>query len=189
MLKTLFRSFISFAMPTMSVVILSGCAAAFLVGDIKPGASDMKQVEKAMGKPDMTWRNAQGKVIQAAYSNQPAGFVTYMVYFNDQGIATRVDQVMDLRHYMLVKNGMNGNQVHQILGPERSVEHYSGLRQIDWNYGYCSASGDRQIYSISFDDQTMLVNGAITTPDPLFTLGDNEEGWCVPYSSSNTYGR
>lgn len=188
MIKKQFRPLSGFVMAAFGAAVLTGCASAIPGASIKPGVS-VAQVEQSVGKPDMVWRNSQGKVIQAAYSDQPAGFVTFMVYYNDQGTVSRVEQVMDVKHFSQVKNGMNGNQVHKILGPERSVDHFKNLNQIDWNYGYCTYNNGREVYSVSFDERTMLVNGAITTPDPLFSLGDNEEGWCEPYFAGDTYAR
>ena len=184
-----FHSLTGLAIAALGATVITGCATAIPGANIKPGASNVAQVEQSMGKPDMTWRNSQGKTVQAAYSNQPAGFTTFMVYFNEQGTVTRVDQVMDTKHFSLVKNGMDGAQVHKILGPQRSVDHYNNLNQIDWNYGYCTYNNGREVYSVSFDDRTMKVNGAVTVPDPLFSLGDNEEGWCVPYNPGETYAR
>lgn len=169
-----------------SVAVMSGCAVV-PSANIKPGFSNVSQVEQSMGKPDMTWRNTQGKVIQAAYSDQPASFTTFMVYFNDQGVVSKVDQVMNNRNFAKIKNGMDGVEVHKILGPERSVDHFSNLHQIDWNYGYCSDNNGREVFSVSFDDRTLKVNGSVTTPDPLFSLGDNEEGRCQQYFKGETY--
>ena len=187
MTKKQFRPLTGLVIAALGAAALTGCATAIPGASIKPGVS-VAQVEQSVGKPDMTWRNSQGKVIQAAYSNQPTGFVTFMVYFDDQGLVTRVEQVMNIKNFMLVKNGMDGAQVHKILGPQRSVDHFSNLRQIDWNYGYCNGN-ERGVYSIAFDDRTMKVNGAISTPALLFSNGDNEPAYCVPYSSSETYER
>jgi hypothetical protein len=170
------------------LAVMTGCAVV-PAANIKPGFSNVGQVEQAMGKPNMTWRNSQGKVIQAAYSQQPASFTTFMVYFNDQGVVTGVDQVMNNKNFAKIKNGMDGQQVHKILGPERSVDHFSALHQIDWNYGYCSDNDGREVFSVSFDDKTLKVNGSVVTPDPLFSLGDNEEARCVPYIMGETYAR
>ena len=188
MTKKQFRSLTGLAAAVLSGAVLTGCATAIPGAGIKPGVS-VAQVEQSVGKPDMTWRNSQGKVIQAAYSNQPAGFVTFMVYYNDQGSVTRVEQVMDIKHFSMVKNGMTGGDVHKILGPQRSVDHFSNLNQIDWNYGYCSDNAGREVFSVSFDDRAMKVNGSVVTPDLLFMVGENEEGPCVPYSSGETYER
>lgn len=170
------------------VAVMSGCAVV-PAANIKAGYSNVGQVEQSMGKPDMTWRNSQGKIIQAAYSDQPASFTTFMVYFNDQGVVTKVDQVMNNRNFAKIKNGMDGTEVHRILGPERSVDHFTALHQIDWNYGYCSDNDGREVFSVSFDDRTMKVNGSVVTPDPLFSLGDNEEARCVPYTLGESYAR
>ena len=68
-----------------SLFLSAGMVVAFIGmkgEELKPGDT-AAQVEQSGGKPDMTWRNSQGKMTQAAYSDQPAGFVTFMVYFND----------------------------------------------------------------------------------------------------------
>lgn len=168
---------------------LGGCANVIPAASIKPGYTNVAQVEQAMGKPDMTWRNADGRIIQAAYSDQPAGFVTFMVYFNNQGVVTGVDQVMNDRNFAKIQKGMDGHQVHKILGPERTVDHFNSMHQIDWNYGFCTDNQGREVFSVSFDDRTMKVNGSVVTPDPLFSLGDNEEARCVPYIQGETYQR
>ena len=170
------------------LAVMTGCTV-IPAASIKPGYSNVSQVEQSMGKPDMTWRNSQGKVIQAAYSDQPGGFTTFMVYFNDQGVVTGIDQVMSNKNFAKIKNGMDGNQVHKILGPERSSDHFASLNQIDWNYGYCSGNDGREVFSVSFDDRTMKVNGSVTTPDQLYMFGGNEEGRCEQYSQGETYVR
>jgi hypothetical protein len=154
---------------------------ALPAANIKPGYSTVAQTEQAMGKPDVTWRNSQGKVVEAAYSTQPAGYTTFIVRFNDQGTVTAVQQVMSDKYFAKIQNGMTGPQVLKILGPYRSVDHFSALHQIDWNYGYCSDNDGRQVFSVSFDDRTLLVKGSVVTPDELFSLGDNEEARCQPY--------
>ena len=189
MTKKQFRPLTGFAAAALGAVLLTGCITAIPGANIKPGSSNVAQVEQSMGKPDMTWRNSQGKVIQAAYSDQPASFVTFMVYFNDQGVVTKIEQVMNNRNFAKIQKGMDGGEVHRILGPERSMDHFKSLNQIDWNYGYCSDNDGREVFSVSFDDRTMKVNGTVVTPDPLFSLGDNEEARCQPYFEGETYAR
>lgn len=184
-----FKCTVGLGLALVGAALVTGCAGIVPAANIKPGFSNVAQVEQSMGKPDMTWRNSQGKIIQAAYSDQPASFTTFMVYFNDQGVVTGVDQVMNNRNFAKIQKGMDGKEVHRILGPERSVDHFSALHQIDWNYGYCSDNDGREVFSVSFDDRTMKVNGSVTTPDPLFSLGDNEEARCVPYIQGETYAR
>lgn len=188
MTKKQFRPLTGLVIAALGAAALTGCATAIPGASIKPGVS-VAQVEQSVGKPDMTWRNSQGKVIQAAYSDQPAGFVTFMVYFDDRGLVTRVEQVMNNKNFAKIQKGMDGNQVHRILGPERSIDHFKALNQIDWNYGYCSDNEGREVFSVSFDDRTMKVNGSVVTPDPLFSLGDNEEARCQPYFQGETYER
>ena len=163
------------------IAVMSGCAGVMPVPTFQPGSSNISAVEQSMGKPNMTWRNEQGKVVQVAYSNQPAGYFTWIMKFNNQGVTTSVAQVMSDAYFAQIQKGMDGNQVHKILGPERSVDHFASLNQVDWNYGYCSDNDGRQVFSVSFDAKTMKVNGSVTTPDPMWSMGDNEEARCEPY--------
>ena len=169
----------------VGVTVMSGCAGVMPVPAFQPGSANLSAVEQSMGKPNMTWRNEQGKVSQVAYSNQPGGYFTWVIKFNDKGTVTNVAQVMSDRYFAQIKNGMDGYDVHKILGPERSVDHFASLHQIDWNYGYCSDNDGRQIFSVSFDDRTLKVKGSVTTPDQMWQMGDNEEARCVPYIPSN----
>lgn len=187
MTSKVLRSTASSAVAMLSLALLAGCAGVVSTASIQPGVTTVTQVEQTMGKPSMTWRNKAGRVEQVAYTNQPAGYFTFMIYFNDQGVATGSEQVLNNKNFAKVQNGMNGNQVHKILGPERSVDHFTNLNQIDWNYGYCTDNNGRQIYAVSFDDRTMLVNGAVTTPDPYWTTGDNTEAYCVPYGKGDSF--
>ena len=171
----------------LSAVTLTGCGGAISTASIQPGVTTLSQVEQTAGRPNMTWKNAQGHVVQAAYTNQPAGYLTFMVYFNDQGVVTRRDQVLNEKNFTKVQNGMGANDVHKILGPERSIDHFANLHQIDWNYGYCTDGDGRQIFAVSFDDRTMKVNGSVMTPDPYWTTGDNTEAYCVPYRSDDSF--
>lgn len=175
---------VCFGLAMAGVAVITGCAVV-PAANIKPGASNVAQVEQSMGKPDMTWRNSQGRVEEAAYSTQPGGYTTFILKFNEQGVVTNVAQVMSNKYFAKIQNGMNASQVHKILGPERSVDHFSALHQVDWNYGFCSDNDGRQVFSVSFDDRTMLVKGSVVTPDQLFEFGGNEEGRCTPYAGQS----
>ena len=68
------------------------------------------------------------------------------------------------------------------VAPEKcSVDRFSAHHQIDWNYRRCSDNHGRELFSVGFDDKTIKVNGSVVTPDPLFSLGVNEEARCMPY--------
>ena len=60
---------VSLGLAVVGAAVVTGCAGIVPAANIKPGFSNVAQVEQAMGKPDMTWRNSQGKVVQAAYSD------------------------------------------------------------------------------------------------------------------------
>ena len=77
---------------------LAGCASYSGAG-LKPGVATVADVEATMGQPGLAWKNTQGQVVQLAYPRGPAGWVSFMVYFDDQGKMTRKEQVLDLQHF------------------------------------------------------------------------------------------
>src|SRR5574343_1931913 len=90
-----FKRTVGLGLALVGAALVTGCAGIVPAANIKPGFSNVAQVEQSMGKPDLSWRNSQGKIIQAAYSDQPASFTTFMDYFNAQGVVRGVDQVMN----------------------------------------------------------------------------------------------
>lgn len=146
---------------------------------LKPGVSTPGDVTQTMGEPKAVWKNADGRIVQMAFPRGPAGYVSFMVFFADNGTVARVEQVLDEAHFALVTPGMTADDVLKILGPARSINDFAGKNQLYWNYGFCSEHGKRMEYAVQFDSTTQRVTGSVSLPDPL--VNATESGFCAPW--------
>ncbi len=167
----------------LATATLTACAGYSGAG-LKPGIATIADVEATMGQPAMAWKNRQGQISQLAYPRGPAGYVSFMAYFDKQGKLEKIEQVLDERHFYLVKIGMTQDEVLRILGPYRDSNVFTARDELDWNYGYCSQNLQRMAYSVMFDTKTGLVTGGQTNPDPLFPGGKMYAQPCIPWTGN-----
>ena len=163
--------------------LISGCAG-YSGSGLKPGIATITDVESSMGQPALAWKNKQGQVVQLAYPRGPAGYVTFMAFFSDAGKLDKIEQVLDERHFALIKTGATKEEVLRIIGPYRDTNVFSARDELDWNYGYCSQNLQRMAYSVMFDTKTGLVTGGQTNPDPLFPGGKMYAQPCIPWTGN-----
>ena len=166
-----------------AIAVLSACAGYSGAG-LKPGIATITDVESAMGRPAMAWKNTQGQVTQLAYPRGPAGYVTFMAFFSDAGKLDKIEQVLDERHFAQIKIGATQEEVLRIIGPYRDTNVFTARNELDWNYGYCSQNLQRMAYSVMFDTKTGLVTGGQTNPDPLFPGGKMYAQPCIPWTGN-----
>ena len=162
---------------------IGGCASYSGAG-LKPGVSTVADVESTMGAPGMSWKNSEGQIVQLAYPRGPAGYVTFMVFFDDAGKMQKIEQVLNEKHFAQVQIGATQEQVLKILGPYRDTNVFTARDEMDWNYGYCSQNLQRMAYSVIFDTKTLLVTGGQTNPDPLFPGGKIYAQPCIPWTGN-----
>lgn len=165
---------------TLLLLTLTACAGYSGAG-LKPGVASIADVEASMGPPAMVWQNKQRQITQLAYPRGPAGYVTFMAYFDKQGKLERIEQVLDEGHFARIKIGMTQEDVLRIIGPYRDANVFPARDELDWNYGYCSQNLQRMAYSVMFDTRSLLVTGGQTNPDPLFPGGRMYAQPCVPW--------
>ena len=164
------------------LLTLTACAGYSGAG-LKPGAT-IADVEASMGQPAMVWQNKQHQTTQLAYPRGPAGYVTFMAYFDNQGKLERIEQVLDERHFAQIKADMTQDDVLRIRGPYRDTNVFPARNELDWDYGYCSQNLQRMAYSVMFDTRTRLVTGGQTNPDPLFPGGKMYAQPCIPWTGN-----
>lgn len=165
---------------------LAGCASYSGAG-LKPGVATVADVEATMGQPGLAWKNAQGQVVQLAYPRGPAGWVSFMVYFDDQGKMTRKEQVLDLQHFTEIKVGQTQEEVLRILGPYRDTYRFPQKNILDWNWGWCDQSLLRMAFTVSFDQDTLLVKTTEIWPDPFYQRGGAYSTYCEPWTGDGSF--
>ena len=178
------RWFLGLSIVCLMLWGLGGCAS-YSGSGLKPGTATVADVESSMGVPGMVWKNSQGQVVQLAYPRGPAGYVTFMVFFDAAGKMQKIVQVLNEKYFAQVQIGSTQEQVLKILGPYRDTNVFSARDELDWNYGYCSQNLQRMAYSVMFDTKTLLVTRGQTNPDPLFPGGKMYAQPCIPWTGND----
>lgn len=174
------------AVMTIAAVFITGCASYSGAG-LKPGIAAVQDVEATMGQPAMAWKNDRGLITQLSYPRGPAGWVSFMVYFDDQGTMTRKEQVLDLKHFTEIKIGDTQEQVLKILGPYRDTYHFPQKNALDWNWGWCDQSLLRMAFTVTFDEDTLLVKTTEIWPDPFYQRGGMYSTYCEPWTGDGSF--
>jgi hypothetical protein len=130
--------------------VLAACAT-YGPGNLSAGSSEA-EVAQAMGAPTARY-TLPGGVQRLEYARGPYGRQTYMVDLDAQGRVTKVDQVLDVRHFTAVMPGQTRDDVLRTIG--RPGERMGMMRdgQI-WSWRY--ANNDCLWYQAQFDAQGVV---------------------------------
>jgi hypothetical protein len=105
---------------TLAGALLAAGCAGFNASALQPGVSTLPQIEAALGKPAMVWKNPDG-TSQLAYPFGPSGTQTFMVFVGADGKLQRIIGVLNEAQFGLVQAGMTKEQVLRILGPSGAL--------------------------------------------------------------------
>ncbi len=143
-------------------LLLSACASYGGRG-LKPGESTLAEVEATMGVPAMRWRNPDGS-IQLAYPRGPAGFHTFMVEIGADGRLQSIDNVLDMKHFALIRPDMSEAQVLRILGPSTCGKSYFARRdELVWQWRYLDDFRESAHFMVLFDGTKETVRSTMST--------------------------
>lgn len=170
----------------LATTAITACASYSGAG-LKPGVATVTDVEATMGQPGLQLKNDQGQVVQLAYPRGPAGWVSFMVYFDDKGKMTHKEQVLDLKHFTEIKVGQTQDEVLRILGPYRDTYRFPQKNILDWNWGWCDQSLLRMAFTVSFDQDTLLVKTTEIWPDPFYQRGGMYSTYCEPWTGDGSF--
>lgn len=143
--------------------------------------STINEVIAIQGEPVLSWKNSDGGIIQFAYSNQPLGYKTFIIKFDENGIVKSITQTMNERYFSKISIGMSAEEVRTILGPEKSTGGSNDINITSYNYSFCSKNGKRMEFKVFYDFKEGKVVGTKIIPDTLYPLG--EESICKPYTN------
>ena len=132
--------------------LIAGCASYDGRG-LKPGISTGAEVVQLMGEPAMRWRDPDGSE-QLAYPRGPAGFTTYMVRIDSKGVMTSLENVLDMKHFARIREGMNKEEVLRTLGPSQPqwTVYFDRRDELVWEWRYCDAWNEPARFDVLFDN-------------------------------------
>ena len=146
-------------------LFIAGCASYNGEG-LKPGISTSEDVLQLMGKPAMSLRNADGSML-LAYPHGPSGFVTFMVKINSKGVMTNLENVLNVRHFGLIRAGMSKDDVLRILGPSQPIwtVYFKRRDELVWEWRYCDDSYLATRFDVLFDNTSGKVRSTQSNPE------------------------
>jgi hypothetical protein len=149
----------------IATALLAACASYSGAG-LKPGESNLEQVQAQMGPAALRWQGADGSV-QLAYPRGPYGFHTYMVKIGPDGRLQSIENVLDEQTFNRVVAGMTKEQVLRLIGPpddSRSV-YYKARDELAWEWRFRRIYGDPGRFIVLFDASAGTVRSSMILPE------------------------
>ena len=160
-LKIRLESIITTLLMFSACLLLASCAS-YSGSGLKPGDATLADVEGVMGKAAMRWQNADGS-IQLAFPRGPAGFHTYMAMIGPDGRLQSLNNVLNMKNFARVQQGMNEEQVLRILGPTTCAKAYFAARdELVWNWRYLDDFRASAHFFVLFDKSKGTVRSTMS---------------------------
>ncbi len=127
-------------LPRMSIaglaatVLLTGCATSYAPSPEIIGATTDEVIAR-LGPP-IPRPESLMNVRRLDFPRGPYGRHTYFVYFDEQGRAERIAQVLDEKNFARIKRDMSQAEVVDIIGVSRDTFLLGRDRGYVWNYRY-----------------------------------------------------
>ena len=150
---------------TLAGALLAAGCAGFNASTLQPGVSTLPQIEAALGKPAMVWKNPDG-TSQLAYPFGPSGTQTFMVFVGADGKLQRITGVLNEAQFGLVQAGMTKEQVLRILGPSGALgtQTFPRTNTLAWTWLYCAPGNFQNFFNVMFDVGSGLVRSTGQSP-------------------------
>lgn len=151
----------------LSVLLLCACASYSGRG-LKPGESNLEDVQRVMGQPGMLWKNVDGST-QLVYPRGPMGFHTYMVNIGIDGKLVKIENVMDQKYFSRIQPGMSKNQVLHILGPSTPTWtiYFKARDELVWEWRYCDVWTRPARFDVLFDNNKGTVRSTLSITEDM----------------------
>ncbi len=115
-------------------LLLMGCATSYAPSPEIIGATT-EEVIARLGPP-MPRPESLTNVRRLDFPRGPYGRHTYVVYFDEQGRAVRIAQLLDEKNFARIKPDMTEAEVVDIIGVSRDTFLLGRDRGYVWNYRY-----------------------------------------------------
>ena len=143
-------------LPILAMAGLLAACAAYDGYGLRPGASTVDEVHRAMGPPALELPNPDGSR-QLAYPRGPLGTQTFMVEVGRDGVLRAIRPVLNDDNYHRITPGQTRDDVLRLVGPPGETMDFPNLGQVAWDYRYQDTWGYIAIFSIMFDREGKVV--------------------------------
>ena len=152
----------------VALSLLAGCASYDGRG-LKPGISTAQEVSQLMGEPAQRWKDPDGSQLWA-YPRGPAGYQTYMVRIDRQGVMTSLQGVLDMRHFAKIQAAMTQEEVLRTIGPPQPewTVYFDSRDELVWEWRYCDDWNEASRFDVLFDNTSGKVRSTQSRPESSF---------------------
>ncbi|MDD5247700.1 MAG: hypothetical protein PHY45_01860 [Rhodocyclaceae bacterium] len=153
--------------------VLGACAG---VGNLVPGEAQVADVQRVLGEPALSWRDADGST-HLAYPRGPMGYQTFMVQLDPAGKLRSVENVLDTAHFAAIAPGMDEQQVLHALGPPQPAwtVYFKARDELAWEWRYCDDWHAANRFDVLFDATTGTVRSTLSVRETC----RNDACWCA----------
>ena len=144
----------------LACALLLGCTIP-RPGQVRAGMT-APEVVALMG-PATARYTMPGGATRLEFATGPSGRVTWMVDLDAGGLVTQAEQVLDVRHFLLITDGMDREIVLRVLGQPSFVRGESMQRET-WYWRY--DNHDCLIGAATLSPQGRVVGGVGQMNDP-----------------------
>jgi len=169
-------------MATVLVAVLFlGACASYDGRGLQPGQSAVSEVEQRMGAPAMRWKEPDGSEL-LAYPRGPAGYHTYMARIGPDGRLVSLENVLDMKHFALVRQGMSQDEVLRVLGPPYPgwTVYFKARDELAWEWRYCDDWNEPARFDVLFDGTSSKVRSTLsyTESQGYASFSGGWRQWC-----------
>lgn len=133
------------------VSLLAGCAG-YSGSDLRPGASNAREIEASMGVPALRLAKPDGGSVWY-FPRGPSGRHTYAVTIGADGVLQAIEQRLIPENVAKLQRGkIDAKQVRELLGPPAGITR-APFKPLDvWEYRWVNVLGRRVLWVYFSDD-------------------------------------
>ena len=135
------------AITLAAVALMAGCAS-FDGHNLVPGKSTRVEVEATMGRPAEVLTRPNGDT-RLYFSRLPFGREIYVATVGSDGVLRGIDRTLTRKNIASLKEGMQAQQVRELLGPPYRSVYMKLIDRDVWEYPW-RISEDRRILWVQF---------------------------------------
>ena len=124
--------------------LLAGCAS-FDGRSLTPGKSTRAEVEATMGRPAEVLTRPNGDT-RLYFSRLPFGREIYVATVGSDGVLRGIDRTLTRKNIASLKEGMQAQQVRELLGPPYRSVYMKLIDRDVWEYLWTDVSEMRKLF-------------------------------------------
>jgi outer membrane protein assembly factor BamE (lipoprotein component of BamABCDE complex) len=135
---------------------MSGCAA-YDGYTLRAGNSTEGEVRGVMGAPALEFTGDDG-ARRLVYPRGPLGTQTFMASLGSDGVLREMKPVLSDGTFNRIVPGLTQQEILYMIGPPGETMHFARSDTTAWDYRYVDTWGYTAIFSVTFDNQGIVVS-------------------------------